>query len=199
MAVGVPREVKFPVSEAVKFSVESIRKRFTRALITAISVILGVAFYAALKTSADILGFAKGASVETQAYQLWMAIISLVLCAVGILNSMLMAVTERTKEIGTMKCLGAMDGHILAVFLAESSILGLIGGALGAVGGWGAGFAVSFFQYKVDFFDATLLAKYAETVGQSVLIAIILSLGATLYPAYHAASLDPADALRYEV
>jgi len=199
MALGVPKEVKFPVGEAVRFSVESIRKRFTRALITAISVVLGVAFYAALKTSADILGFAKGATPETQAYQLWMAVISLILCAVGILNSMLMAVTERTKEIGTMKCLGAMDGHILAVFLAESSILGLIGGVLGGVGGWAAGFAVSFFQYKVDFLAPTLLSSYAITLGQSLLIAVILSLGATLYPAYHAASLDPADALRYEV
>ncbi len=199
MALGPVKEVRFPVSEALRFSVESIRKRFTRALITAISVVLGVAFFAALKTSADILGFARGGSPETQAYQLWMAIISLVLCAVGILNSMLMAVTERTKEIGTMKCLGAMDGHILAIFLAESTILGLIGGGLGAVAGWGVGLAVSLFQYEVNLLAGALLQSYLVTIGQAVLIAIVLSLGATLYPAYHAASLDPADALRYEV
>jgi len=199
LALGPVKEVRFPVSEALRFSVESIRKRFTRALITAISVVLGVAFFAALKTSADILGFARGGSPETQAYQLWMAIISLVLCAVGILNSMLMAVTERTKEIGTMKCLGAMDGHILAIFLAESTILGLIGGGLGAVAGWGVGLAVSLFQYEVNLLAGALLQSYLVTIGQAVLIAIVLSLGATLYPAYHAASLDPADALRYEV
>jgi predicted lysophospholipase L1 biosynthesis ABC-type transport system permease subunit len=199
MGQTIPLEVRFPVSEAIKFSIESIRKRFTRALITAASVVLGIAFYSALNTMSAILLVATQGAQTVEAYQRWMAVISLIVCAVGILNSMLMSVTERTKEIGTMKCLGAMNSHILIIFLWESALLGLLGGLIGSVAGWAAGIGISYFQYPQYVMAPELLVRYAQTIGESLAIAMILSVGATLYPAYHAASLEPAVALRFEI
>ncbi|RJS74302.1 FtsX-like permease family protein [Candidatus Bathyarchaeota archaeon] len=199
-AVGeAKREVKFPFSEAVRFSIESIRKRFTRALITAISIVLGVAFYVGLRTMSDIMIFIYGSSEAAKSYQFWMAIISLIVCAVGILNSMLMAVTERTREIGTMKCLGAMDSHILMIFLIESSLIGIIGGIIGAVIGWISGLLIYVGEHAAILFSPALLGSYAMRIGEGVLIAMVLTVGATIYPAYYAASMDPADALRFEL
>lgn len=193
------REVKFPPGEALKFSVESIKRRFVRALITAISIILGIAFYVGLRTMSDIMVSIYGTSEAAKSYQLWMAIISLIVCAVGILNSMLMAVTERTKEIGTMKCLGAMDSHILMIFMFESMLIGIIGGILGAIIGWLAGILVYIGEYMNVVLSSTLITSYLLRMGEGILIAMILSVGATIYPAYHAASMDPADALRFEL
>ena len=199
-AVGeARREVRFPISEAFRFSVESIRKRFTRALITAISIVLGVAFYVGLRTMSDIMIFIYGGSEAARSYQFWMAIISLIVCAVGILNSMLMAVTERTREIGTMKCLGAMDSHILMIFLIESSLIGIIGGIMGAVIGWVTGLLIYVGEHAAILFNPALLGSYALRIGEGVLIAMVLTVGATIYPAYYAASMDPADALRFEL
>jgi len=193
------REVKFPPSEAFKFSIESIRRRFVRALITAVSIVLGIAFYVGLRTMSDIMIFIYGTSEAAKSYQLWMAIISLIVCAVGILNSMLMAVTERTKEIGTMKCLGAMDGHILMIFMFEAMLVGIIGGIIGAVIGWLAGVLIYIGEYMNIIFSPALLASYIMRMGEGIVIAMILTVGATMYPAYHAASMDPADALRFEL
>lgn len=193
------REVKFPPSEAFRFSIESIKRRFVRALITAVSIILGIAFYVGLRTMSDIMLSIYGTSEAARSYQLWMAIISLIVCAVGILNSMLMAVTERTKEIGTMKCLGAMDGHILMIFMFEATLVGAIGGFIGAVVGWLAGLLIYVGEYMNVILSSALLTSYIMRMGEGIIIAMILSVGATIYPAYHAASMDPADALRFEL
>ncbi|MEM2739977.1 MAG: FtsX-like permease family protein [Candidatus Bathyarchaeia archaeon] len=194
MEVG---EVKFPFSEAFRFTLESIRKRFTRAMITAISVILSVAFYGATRSMGVIYAELLPGSATIQVYQVVMAVIALVVCTVGILNSMLMAVTERTKEIGTMKCLGAMDSHILTIFLLEAALIGLLGGLIGGVAGLIVGIASTWGQ--VAGMGSLPVLSLILTLTESLGISILLSIGATLYPAYYAAKLNPAEALRFEV
>jgi hypothetical protein len=189
-------EVKFPFSEAFRFTIESIRKRFTRALITAVSVILSVAFYGATRSMGVIYAELLPGSATIQVYQIVMAVIALVVCTVGILNSMLMAVTERTKEIGTMKCLGAMDSHILTIFLLEAALIGLLGGLIGGVSGLLVGVASTWGQVAGR---PLPILGLMLTLGESIGISILLSIGATLYPAYYAAKLNPAEALRFEV
>ena len=137
--------IKFPVGEAFRFSLESIRKRFTRALITALSVLLGIAFMVTILTMGTILTNAEQQPPES--YQLWMVIIALLVCGVGIVNSMLMSVTERYKEIGTMKCLGATDMNVLQIFLIEALLLGLLGGVIGAFAGWVAALGIFGVQF----------------------------------------------------
>jgi len=197
--VGV---IKFPVGEAFRFSLESIRKRFTRALITTLSVLLGIAFMVTLLTMGTIL--TNVGKEPPGAYQFWMVIIALLVCGVGIVNSMLMSVTERYKEIGTMKCLGATDVNVLQIFLIEALLLGLLGGVIGAFAGWAAAIGIFGFQFGIaGVFPAEKIAvvmvQYLFYIVEAIGVAAFLSVLAAAYPAYYAARLNPAEALRYEV
>lgn len=196
MATVEKREVTFPFSEAFRFSLESIRKRFMRAVITTISIILGIAFLVTLLTSGAILS-AEGLTIP--AYQIWMVVIALIVCAVGIVNSMLMAVTERYKEIGTIKCLGATDESILEIFFVEAALLGIIGGVIGAIIGLLAALITYGFQVGWAAVSNVPLSNYLYNFGIAIGAALLLSIIGTIYPAYYAAKLDPATALRYEV
>ncbi len=201
-AIGKVGSIKFPVSEAFRFSLESIRKRFTRALITALSVLLGIAFMVTILTMGTIL--ANVGEQPPESYQLWMVIIALLVCGVGIVNSMLMSVTERYKEIGTMKCLGATDTNVLQIFLIEALLLGLLGGVIGAFAGWAAAMGIFGVQFGVGGILPAenlmpTLVSYLTYIGEAIGIAALLSVAAAAYPAFYAARLNPAEALRYEV
>jgi len=131
--------------------------------------------------------------------------ISLLVASFGISNTMIMSIRERTREIGVMKAIGGSDGEIMRIFFVEASLIGLTGGALGVLGGWG-----------IDRVANTLANRWIlNQVGQAVrrieffaipwylstgaiLFAIIISLIAAVYPAMRAAKVDPIKALRYE-
>jgi len=124
------------------------------------------------------------------------AAISLLVGGIGIMNIMLVSVTERTREIGLRKALGARKRDILIQFLTESSLLSMIGGLIGIGLGWLIGFVVGLIAAANDTalipkvgLDAVLLATIFST-------AVGLFFG--LYPANRAANLEPVEALRYE-
>jgi len=194
--------ISFPFTEAFRYCLESIRKRFTRALITAISILLGIAFYVTIRSMNTILP--NVGQKPPQAYQLLMAIIALLVCGVGIVNSMLMSVTERYKEIGTIKCLGATDTSVLEIFLIEALLLGLLGGIIGAFSGWLV--AVGIFSYQFGIGGvfppdkiASVMLQYMTYIAEAVGISAFLSVVAAAYPAFYASRLHPAEALRYEI
>ncbi len=129
------------------------------------------------------------AGVKIGAYAI--ALIALLAAGIGIMNIMLVSVTERTKEIGIRKAIGAKKINILSQFLIESVVLSLFGGVLGIfiglVVGNLAGMAL----------DAPV-AIPLDWVVIGVLLCVIVGVGFGTYPAYKAANLDPIDALRYE-
>jgi len=192
----------FPISEAFRYCIESVRKRFTRALITAISILLGIAFYVTIRSMNTILP--NVGQQPPQTYQTIMAIIALLVCGVGIVNSMFMSVTERYKEIGTIKCLGATDRNVLEIFLIEALLLGLIGGIIGAFAGWLTAVGIFGIQFGIGgVFPpdkmGTVMIQYLEYIAEAIGIAAFLSVAAAAYPAFYASRLHPAEALRYEI
>ena len=119
------------------------------------------------------------------------AAISLIVGGIGVMNIMTVSVTERTREIGIRKALGARTGSILVQFLAESAMLTLIGGLIGMLAGYGLTFIVSKFM---SFPPRVLLSDVMLVVLISTSIGIFFG----IYPALRAAKMDPIEALRYE-
>ena len=122
--------------------------------------------------------------------------ISLLVGGIGIMNIMLVSVTERTREIGLRKALGARRRDILIQFLTESSLLSLIGGIIGIILGW----LISFIVGQIAVANNTAFTPIVGT--DAILLATIFSAAVGLffgiYPANRAASLEPVEALRYE-
>ena len=122
--------------------------------------------------------------------------ISLLVGGIGIMNILLVSVTERTREIGIRKALGAKPRHILGQFLAESVVLSMVGGLLGILSGLGLGLGVAFVIQQL-----APGAPFTSIVsGESVLWAVGFSSAVGIffgvYPAFRAARLDPVEALR---
>lgn len=122
--------------------------------------------------------------------------ISLLVGGIGIMNIMLVSVTERTREIGLRKALGARKRDILTQFLTESSLLSLIGGIIGIMLGW----LISFIVGQIAAASGTAFTPVvgADAVALATLFSAAVGLFFGIYPANRAASLEPVEALRYE-
>ena len=119
------------------------------------------------------------------------AAISLIVGGIGIMNIMLVSVTERTREIGIRKALGATYRHILMQFLIEAIVLSVTGGLIGILLGIGGAYVISSVGgWNTVFSALAILAAFGVTV--------VIGLFFGIYPARKAALLDPIDALRYE-
>jgi putative ABC transport system permease protein len=194
--------VTFTLEDALRLGFDYIKRRLDRTLINVASVALANSFLSSLiltdlfyKTFSQL----EASSLTVEAYQYWLVFVALIVSIVGITNAMLIAVYERYREIGTMKCLGALDQHIMVLFIVESSIQGLTGGVIGYVVGVAAaivstGLTLGFgLIFKVS--PSLLLLYFAGTT----LLSVILSVGASIYPAWRASKLRPVEALRYEL
>jgi putative ABC transport system permease protein len=122
--------------------------------------------------------------------------ISLLVGGIGIMNIMLVSVTERIREIGLRKAVGAKRRDILIQFLVEAATLGLCGGALGIGLGWIIVKIMSVIATNAGFAFAATLPGYA--IALAVSVAIFIGLITGLYPAIRAARLDPIESLRHE-
>jgi putative ABC transport system permease protein len=146
-------------------------------------------------SQADILSIANQVTGILTIVLGGIAAISLLVGGIGIMNIMLVSVTERTREIGIRKAVGAKRRDILAQFLTEATLLSVIGGAVGILVGWSLSAAVSLVQVEGSGIT-TMLTLDSVLLATGFSIAVGLFFG--IYPAARAAALNPIDALRYE-
>jgi len=202
--VSVSGRIHFPLRKAIAFSARSVRIRMGRMLI----VIAGVAFAIAFVTMLLSLG-AMIEAIQAQAkvpdegmgeMRKWWVWVAVAIAVAGITNAMLMSVTERIKEIGTIRCLGAMSRHIIEIFLFEAMFLGLVGGLIGGVLGLLVTYSYAVFTYGWKLFASAIhFGIVLEQMGLAMGLAMGLCVVSAIYPVYFAARLQPADAMRYEV
>jgi putative ABC transport system permease protein len=129
--------------------------------------------------------------------------ISLLVASLGIANTMLMSTIERTREIGIMKAIGAEDREIKQIFFVEASVIGLVGGVVGALLAWGVDELANRLAYRyilqpkgVEYLEFFWLPPYLW-LG-ALALAVLVSVLAALYPAARAARVDPVTALRHD-
>jgi len=151
-----------------------------------------------VQTSEQLLGTFQNIFAVVQGVLVGIAAISLLVGGIGIMNTMYTAVIERTKEIGTMKAIGAKNSHVLLLFLLESGLLGLVGGLIGV--GIGVGLAKGVEYIAEVYIGSPMLQASLDplilfgALGFSLIIGTLSG----ILPALQASKLKPADALRYE-
>lgn len=206
-----------PWNQVIKISYNSLIARLFRSLITSLTLTLAVAFVAYTWTGYDILNalWPRADSslqerILTAGYEMidgrfgtspkdsWLAILSLLVCVVGIVNAQLMAVTERFREIGTFKCLGALDSFVVRIFLLEAVYQGLFGGVTGSLLGILVSTLSLSFKFGWIVFGTWPVLSMVFTIGWASGLAVFLSLIGVIYPALVAARMQPAVALRAE-
>ena len=128
--------------------------------------------------------------------------LALAVASLGIINTLVMAVLERRREIGILKAIGASDADVEKLFFAEAGAMGVAGGVLGVLLGRGIGAAINFgtgvYLQRHQLPAETVWSAPYWLVGAAILFSVLVSLASGLYPARRAAKLDPVQALRYE-
>lgn len=212
------RQIQLPFRKAIQIAWKGIRIRWWRSLLVTSGVILALGFLtyilfsdsmgqgvlkhgsAALKeelSNCGLLSRLSDADARVQTW--WMVGLALLISFVGIINSMVMSVTERFREIGTMKCLGAMDTFIIKLFLLESAFQGLIGTAIGIVIGLILSYTEGLVTYGHEVWGLLGANDMFKIIGICYAIGTALTMTGALYPAWRAAKMQPVDAMRSEV
>jgi len=143
-----------------------------------------------LDTLTNILGVVQGIVVG-------LASIALLVGGIGIMNTMYMAINERTQEIGVLKAIGASKKQIRTLFLLESGLIGLIGGIIGVM--IGIGISEIAVYTATEFSTVTITRGYTPSlIFGALTFSTLLGLLSGYLPSRKASNLDPADALRYE-
>jgi ABC-type antimicrobial peptide transport system permease subunit len=215
----IDRLVKLPFAKSVEISFKSIKVRFFRSMITTMSLLLAVSFLSFVSVGTDVADglLATGdiklrqsliragydlapedTSIGSSPKQRWIIILSLLVCVVGIVNAQLMAVTERFREIGTMKCLGALNRFVLRLFILEAAMQGLAGAGIGAIVGAIFSLINASMSFGIVAVTAISWTEFAVSVVSATFVGLLLSLAGVMYPAIVAARMQPVEAMRVE-
>lgn len=214
-------QISLPLSKAVEISFNSVKIRFGRSLITVSGIVLAIAFLMSIWAGNSIIDGLMGAgdpkinlilqqkgveidpdsaaAMQQRSKDAWLVVLSLLVCLVGIANAMLMSVTERFREIGTMKCMGALDGFIIKLFILESTFMGTAGTIIGVIIGFLLTALLNMSSFGTVIFDHLPLAQILEDGVKAIVIGSVLSLVGGILPAYRAAKMEPVDAMSLEV
>ncbi len=214
-------QISLPLSKAVEISFNSVKIRFGRSLITVSGIVLAIAFLMSIWAGNAIIDGLMGAgdpkinlilqqkgveidpdsaaAIQQRSKDQWLVVLSLLVCLVGIANAMLMSVTERFREIGTMKCMGALDGFIIKLFILESTFMGAAGTVIGVVVGFLLTALLNMSSFGTVIFDHLPMVQILQDGVQAIVIGSFLSLIGGILPAYRAAKMEPVDAMSLEV
>lgn len=214
----IRRQIQLPFWKSVRMAWQSIRVRLFRSILVVSGIVLALAFLTYILSAnvlfhAVIVGvpselkaelerqgvLANVTSNDATIQSRWMAGLALMISFVGILNAMLMSVTERFQEIGTMKCLGALDSLIVRLFLLESIFIGSVGTTFGILIGLLLATIEAWVTYGSAVWWTMPWLKMLQIVGFCYLIGVVLTVGGALYPAWRAARMQPVVALRSEI
>jgi ABC-type antimicrobial peptide transport system permease subunit len=121
--------------------------------------------------------------------------LAIIIGGVSMMNAQLMAVIERTREIGVLRSVGWPRRRILTMILGESLLVGLLGGIVGILIGW---LMINVFEDFAGFFGASATSITPDLVQQALVVVLVLGLAGGFYPAWRASRLPPVEALRYE-
>ncbi len=214
-------QISLPLSKALEISFNSVKIRFGRSLITVSGIVLAIAFLMSIWAGNSIMDGLMAASdpkinlilqqkgveidpdsaaaIQQRSKDTWLVVLSLLVCLVGIANAMLMSVTERFREIGTMKCMGALDGFIIKLFILESTFMGTAGTVIGVVVGFLLTALLNMSTFGTVIFDHIPMVQILQDGVKAIVIGSALSLMGGILPAYHAAKMEPVDAMSLEV
>ncbi len=212
----IPDQYPIPWSVAFQVSWAGVRRRIFRSAITMLGVVLAIALltYMLITESVtdalvalnldDLNLLLQKAGVDifsasrVDSMTILLIVLSLITCLVGIINAMLMSVTERIREIGTLKCLGALDSFIVKSYFIESSLQGFLGTLLGMIIGLVVAILIATIHYGRYPLAHFPWGDALSALGIAALIGILLSIVASIAPAYWAARKEPVEAMRVE-
>jgi putative ABC transport system permease protein len=217
----IGKQIVLPWRKSIEICLGGIRTRLGRSVVTLLGIVLAIAFLMSILTHSALIEnlqaqndaqinllLAQNAGIDVHdpksmdhkhKQDMWLLTLSMLVAFVGIVNSMLMSVTERFREIGTMKCLGALDAFIVRLFFIESTIQGLVGTLVGIP----IGFLLTYVRAGVTFGFGTfyytpLLAKTVANVLICLSVGTVLAVIAAWWPARVAARMQPVEAMRVE-
>jgi putative ABC transport system permease protein len=223
---AVQRQISLPLSKAIEIAWKSIRLRLSRSLLVTSAIVLALAFLMSILTTQAVIRGMRGwinshpSQIEAQNLEAkmksngvpttpeeinndriqtrWLMGLALLVAFVGILNAMLMSVTERFREIGTMKCLGALDGFIVRLFLLESLFQGVVGTTVGILVGMALSMLGATINYGGDAWRNLPWREFFISIAICLLTGIILTIAGAVLPAWRAAKMQPIEAMRVE-
>lgn len=166
----------------------SLRLRMGRTLLTLLTVAASCAFVLFLLTT-------PATAADDREKWMLMLVLSLVVSMAGVLNTMLMSVTQRYREIGTIKCLGALDSFVLLSVLLEAALVGLVGATLGALVGLACSALMGLWEFGTAFLDAGGWHGLWWKVGATLVVGLSLTTIGASVPAWIAARMPPVEAM----
>ena len=218
MPPSAERQIQLSFDKAVRIAWRNIRIRWWRSMLVTFGIILALAFLmyvsysdalqsnvqsrgsaelvAKLKTEGKLtVSDSRDAGIQTR----WMLGLALLISFVGILNAMVLNVTERFREIGTMKCLGALDSLVIKIYLIESAFQGLGGTVAGILLGVLLALGEGWQIYGAEALSIVPMAVTWKILLMCASAGLLLSIGGALYPAWIAAKMEPVEAMGREV